>query len=126
MKSPLFIVIDLFCGFGGTTHGYTKAKLFEIAVALVIACVNHDWKAIQSHWKNHRKVEHFNEDITKLYGQVIVGVLLKSPEFVRLSRLVDLYRAFYPDAKLSYGLPWNVPTLVMPKADSHGMRTPEL
>ena len=100
MKSPLFIVIDLFCGFGGTTFGYTKAKLFEMAVALVIACVNHDWKAIKSHWRNHRHVQHFNEDITQLYGQVIEGFLFKSPEFLRLIRPVDLYRAFYPDAKI--------------------------
>jgi DNA (cytosine-5)-methyltransferase 1 len=100
MKSSFFIVIDFFCGFGGTTHGYTKAKLFEMAVALVIACVNHDWKAIKSHWRNHRQVQHFNEDITKLYGQVIGGFLFKSPEFLRLIRLVDLYRAFYPDAKI--------------------------
>jgi len=100
MKSPFFIVIDFFCGFGGTTHGYTIAELFEMAVALVIACVNHDWKAIKSHWRNHRNVHHFNEDITKLYGQVIDGILFKSPEFLRLIRMVDLYRAFYPDAKI--------------------------
>lgn len=100
MKSPFFIVIDFFCGFGGTTYGYSKARLFEMAVALVVACVNHDWKAIKSHWRNHRHVQHFNEDITTLYGKVIEGFLFKSPEFLRLIRLVDLYRAFYPDAKI--------------------------
>lgn len=71
-----------------------------MAVAIVIACVNHDWKAIESHHKNNPEVEHFNEDITKLYGRVIAGILFKSPEFVRLIRMVDIYRAFYPNAKI--------------------------
>jgi DNA (cytosine-5)-methyltransferase 1 len=95
-----FIVIDLFCGFGGTTHGYTAAKVQDRDTALVVACVNHDWKAIQSHWLNNPEVEHFNEDITKLYGQIVSGLLFRSSEFIRLKRLVDLYRAFYPNAKV--------------------------
>jgi len=98
--SPKFIVIDLFCGFGGTTLGYTLAAVRGKAAAIVAACVNHDHKAIKSHWMNHPEVEHFNEDITRLYGQVINGFLLMSSEFLRLKRLIDLYRAFYPNAKI--------------------------
>jgi DNA (cytosine-5)-methyltransferase 1 len=77
---PQFLVVDLFCGAGGTTTG------FELSgVAKVIACVNHDPIAIKSHWANHPEVEHFEEDIrvTDPYG--------------RLKRLVEIYRAFYPD-----------------------------
>ncbi len=114
---PKFIVVDLFCGAGGTTTGFAMAG----NIAEVIACINHDAKAIQSHWANHPEVVHFNEDITTMYGNVLKpmwqvgawprcvppvtpptfrGVLLKSPEMVRLKRLLDIYRACYPKAKV--------------------------
>lgn len=95
-----FIVIDLFCGAGGTTVGFEEAvsKLPGKVVAKVVACVNHDPLAIESHWKNHPDVEHFEEDITKLYGFYQAGILMKSPWFMRLVRLIDMYRAFYPEA----------------------------
>ena len=44
-----FIVVDLFCGAGGTTTGFDRAKIDGHPVALVIACVNHDPKALESH-----------------------------------------------------------------------------
>lgn len=97
---PKFIVIDLFCGAGGVTTGFVQAKENEELLAYVFACINHDAKAIKSHWINHPDVEHFNEDITKLYGTVFSGILFKSNEFERLIRLVDLYRSFYPNAKI--------------------------
>lgn len=102
-----FIFIDLFCGAGGTTIGVEKAEhSFEDKYAFlksigvktdkdttfkmckVVACVNHDPIAIQSHWANHSWVEHFEEDIRILdpYG--------------RLKRLIEMYRAFYPHAKI--------------------------
>jgi DNA (cytosine-5)-methyltransferase 1 len=90
---PEFIIIDLFCGAGGTTQGYVESEL-----AVIAACVNHDHKAIESHWRNHPDVEHFNEDITLMYGYARYGVFFKSPEMLRLMRLIDLYRAFYPNA----------------------------
>jgi DNA (cytosine-5)-methyltransferase 1 len=113
---PQFIVVDLFCGAGGTTTGFEMSG----GIAKVIACINHDHKAIESHWMNHPDVEHFNEDITTLYGDVFnlnrkksrrkrggyiplktfKGIFFESPELLRLKKLVDLYRAFYPKAKL--------------------------
>lgn len=81
---PLFIVVDLFCGAGGTTTGFTLA---ENGIAKVIACVNHDPKAIKSHWWNHSDVKHFNEDIRIL-------------DLTELVKLVEAYRIKYPDAKL--------------------------
>ena len=77
-----FLVIDLFCGFGGTTLGFINAMN-----AIVMACVNHDPNAIKSHWLNHPDVEHFEEDIRTL-------------NLTRLIRLVEIYRAFYPEAKV--------------------------
>jgi DNA (cytosine-5)-methyltransferase 1 len=97
-----FIVIDLFCGAGGTTTGFELADsgINEHKVAKVVACVNHDPVAIKSHWANHPEVEHFEEDITTLYGVVRTGILLRSAHFMRLIRLVDMYRAYYPNAKV--------------------------
>lgn len=43
-NDPEVIVIDLFCGLGGTTTGFTMTE-----IAYVIACINHDHKAITSH-----------------------------------------------------------------------------
>lgn len=56
-------VIDLFCGAGGTTTGIERAKMFGKKVAKVIACVNHDPVAIESHLQNHKGVLHCTEDI---------------------------------------------------------------
>ncbi|GHM98823.1 DNA methyltransferase [Cytophagales bacterium WSM2-2] len=85
-----YLIIDLFCGAGGTTLGFESAMSRDpkVKLAKVIACVNHDHLAIRSHWANHPDVEHFEEDIRHLdpYG--------------RLHRLVEIYRAFYPSAKL--------------------------
>ena len=62
-----FIVFDLFCGAGGTTTGFTKAKDKNgNPIAIIAACVNHDHKAIRSHWENHPEVYHFEEDIRTL------------------------------------------------------------
>lgn len=97
-----FIIVDLFCGAGGTTTGFEKASLTDpsIKIAKVVACVNHDPLAIKSHWENHQEIEHFEEDITLLYGFVKNGIHFRSPQILRLIRLIDLYRACYPNAKV--------------------------
>ena len=61
-----FVVIDLFCGAGGTSIGYETAEFEGESVAEVIACVNHDELAIKSHAANHPKCLHFIEDIRTL------------------------------------------------------------
>ena len=85
--TPIFLIVDLFCGFGGTTTGFAKATLNGNKIAKVIACVNHDPKAIQSHWLNHKDVIHFEEDIRTL-------------ELYPLTRIVNDWRTIYPEAKL--------------------------
>lgn len=112
---PLFLIVDLFCGAGGTTTGFVKAKIKpsdifktveefgqvagfddefarnnfnqKVRVAKVVACVNHDPIAIKSHWLNHPDVKHFEEDIRTL-------------DLTELVALVKHYRELYPDAKL--------------------------
>ena len=59
MTNPKIYWIDLFCGAGGTTTGIHLAN----ANATVLACVNHDAKAIASHKANHPDAVHFIEDI---------------------------------------------------------------
>jgi len=86
-QDPLFLVIDLFCGFGGTTTGFHLAKLDDRSLAQVIACVNHDPKAIKSHWLNNPRVKHFNEDMRTL-------------DLTELILLVCQYKARYPNAKI--------------------------
>lgn len=87
MKEPLFIIVDLFCGAGGTTTGFVQAQLEGNFIAKVIACVNHDPIAIKSHWANHPEVKHFEEDIRTL-------------DLTDLIKLVDKYRIIYPNAKV--------------------------
>ena len=87
MKQPLFIIIDLFCGFGGTTKGFVMARLMDQQIAKVVACINHDPKAIKSHWLDNPEVKHFKEDIRTL-------------DLTELKALVNFYRILYPDAKL--------------------------
>jgi len=87
MIDPLFIIVDLFCGFGGTTTGFVDAELNGNKLAKIIACVNHDPKAIKSHWLNHPDIKHYEEDIRTL-------------KLVGLVKLVKKYRKKYPHAKL--------------------------
>lgn len=58
--------IDLFCGAGGVTTGIESAVFDSRKCAEVIACVNHDPIAIESHAANHPKPFHFTEDIRTL------------------------------------------------------------
>lgn len=82
MINPTFIAVDLFCGAGGVTSGYV-----ESGVVKVIACVNHDHKAILSHKYNHPDVKHFEEDIKTMHVEDLVKV-------------VAYWRHIYPNAKL--------------------------
>ncbi len=86
-EDPAFLIVDLFCGAGGTTTGFELAEILGRKVAKVIACVNHDSKAIESHWFNHPWVLHFLEDIRTL-------------NLMPLIRIVNHYRQLYPNAVL--------------------------
>lgn len=88
MEDIRLLYIDLFCGAGGTSTGVEAARLDGRKCAKVIACVNHDPHAIESHAANHPDVLHFTEDIRTL----------------RLSPLVshtERMRGLYPKARLA-------------------------
>ncbi|AEV34186.1 site-specific DNA methylase [Owenweeksia hongkongensis DSM 17368] len=73
-------IIDLFCGAGGLTSGASKVDNVQ-----VIACVNHDAKAIESHKANHPEVVHFTEDV-------------RNPEMIHaLAKMVQHERELDPD-----------------------------
>jgi len=57
MKQQRIYWIDLFSGAGGTSTG------IHLANQDIIACVNHDAKAIASHKANYPKTLHFTEDV---------------------------------------------------------------
>ena len=83
-----FIYVDLFCGAGGTTTGVELAVDENgNQIAKVIACVDHDRNAINSHYLNHPHVKHFTEDIRAL-------------DLTNLKRAVDAARKKYPNAHL--------------------------
>lgn len=82
MKQLLYI--DLFCGAGGTSTGINSARLDDERCAEVIACVNHDAKAIASHASNHPNAMHFTEDIRTLELSPLISHLkqcrIKNPD----------------------------------------------
>lgn len=75
MKKLLYI--DLFCGAGGTSTGVNIACIDGYQCAEVIACVNHDAKAITSHAANHPNALHLTEDIRMLELSPLVQHLQK-------------------------------------------------
>lgn len=75
MKQLLYV--DLFCGAGGTSTGVNSARLNGQSCASVVACVNHDPKAIASHAANHPEALHFTEDIRTLDLSPLVAHLNK-------------------------------------------------
>lgn len=81
------LYIDLFCGAGGTSTGVESARLDGMQCAKVIACVNHDAKAIASHAANHPDALHFTEDIRTLQ----LSPLVAHAERMKMQ---------YPDAKV--------------------------
>jgi DNA (cytosine-5)-methyltransferase 1 len=82
MQAPTYLMIDLFCGAGGTTTGAEAS-----GVCKVIAAVNHDQLAIASHASNHEGAQHFTEDIRNLNTSELVAI-------------ADTWRKRYPRAEL--------------------------
>lgn len=77
MQLPLIEVIDFFCGAGGVTSGVEDAILNGLKCARVIACLNHDEKAIKAHNANHPHVIHYRENIRKFDPRVMAKLFSK-------------------------------------------------
>ena len=76
-KPLIFLCIDLFCGAGGITTGMENAMHLDKKCAEVVACINHDPFAIESHALNHGNVVHFREDIRNMDISKLVQVVLE-------------------------------------------------
>ena len=81
--------IDLFSGAGGTTSGIHLAGRGKDIKTKVVACVNHDAKAILSHLANHPDCIHFTEDIRDF--EVVK----------KLKKLVIQLRSQYPNCLIN-------------------------
>lgn len=83
------IIVDLFCGAGGVTFGAEMAvDKHGNRLAVVVAGVNHDPLAIESHRRNHPETVHFIEDVRdKLLPY-------------RILQIVRNARKLYPNAKI--------------------------
>jgi DNA (cytosine-5)-methyltransferase 1 len=76
MKDPVkLIVIDSFCGAGGVTEGFHRAKLNGEHCVEVIIGINHDKKAIESHKANHPNTHHFIEDFRELDPRKLLAIV---------------------------------------------------
>lgn len=84
-----FLIVDLFCGAGGVTEGFEQAQVPGVEFR-VLAGVNHDAKAIESHAANHPNTHHFTEDIRDMEVARKVAALLKNErsELQRIGRRV--------------------------------------
>ena len=87
-NDEVWIVVDLFCGAGGVTEGIENATHEGEKIAHVVACINHDPLAIQSHSNNHPDAVHFVEDVRKVNMR-------------NLASLIAGAKAKYPNAKLA-------------------------
>lgn len=74
-------LIDLFCGAGGVSTGFENAVYEGEKAIELLACVNHDAKAIASHKINHPNVIHYTEDVRKLK----LKDLMEKVRFIRAS-----------------------------------------
>lgn len=72
----IILIVDLFCGAGGVTEGFEQAQVEGVEFR-VLAGVNHDAKAIESHTANHPKTHHFIEDVRDFTVVKKMGRLLK-------------------------------------------------
>ncbi|WP_300685492.1 DNA cytosine methyltransferase [Chryseobacterium sp.] len=82
------IYVDLFCGAGGTSTGIETAQINGEKCAKVIACVNHDVNAIESHKENHPESMHFTEDIRTLELSPLINHVLKMKKQYPFAKLV--------------------------------------
>ncbi|MDR1222448.1 MAG: DNA cytosine methyltransferase [Tannerella sp.] len=84
----MFLYVDLFCGAGGTSTGVEKARLKNMKIAKVIACVNHDENAIASHAANHPGAKHYTEDVRTLDLTELVAHIALMRQIYRNAKIV--------------------------------------
>lgn len=81
------LVIDLFCGAGGTSEGIEQAKYFDKKNSVIIAGINHDKKAIFSQSVNHPLAYYTDEDI-------------RFANLIPICELVEILRKMFPQCPI--------------------------
>ena len=87
---PIFVIVDLFCGAGGSSTGAEKA-IEELGGIMELAAVNHWPIAVETHQLNHPTARHYVQDLDHADPEEIVpegsiDILLASPECRFFSR----------------------------------------
>ncbi|MGL3208713.1 DNA cytosine methyltransferase [Bradyrhizobium sp. BR 1433] len=77
------IVVDLFCGSGGSSEGAEEA-FDRLGLDMDLRCVNHWPVAIETHWQNHPSAIHYCQDVATVRPQKVVpegyvDLLMASP-----------------------------------------------
>ena len=83
-RSQKFVVVDLFCGAGGSTSGIAEA-CSELGIEYHLTAVNHWPQALESHRANHPNATHLctsvdNLDPRKVIPGGRIHLLWASPE----------------------------------------------
>ena len=78
------VVVDLFCGAGGSSTGAEQA-ITETGRKMELRAINHWPVAVQTHQRNHPKAQHYIQDLERADPEAIVpegyvDILLASPE----------------------------------------------
>ncbi len=81
------LVIDLFCGAGGTSEGIEQATYFDKKTSVIIAGINHDKKAIYSQSVNHPYAYYTDEDI-------------RFANLTPITELVEILRKLFPQCPI--------------------------
>ncbi len=84
-----FVVVDLFCGAGGSTSGIAEACA-ELGLDYDLICVNHWPTAIESHRANHPRATHLCTSVDNIDPRTVipsgrVHLLWASPECIYFS-----------------------------------------
>lgn len=84
------VVVDMFCGAGGTSTGVLEAAS-QLGVDMSLIAINHWDVAISTHSANHPKMKHYNSDLIYIDPHQAVPsgklkLLVASPECTHFSR----------------------------------------
>ena len=90
MTGQSYVVVDLFCGAGGSSTGAARA-VEELGGEMDLSAVNHWDKAIATHSANHPKATHILQDVARVDPRKAVpggrvDLLIASPECRYFSR----------------------------------------
>jgi len=84
------MIVDMFCGAGGTSTG-VRAAARKLGIDMDLIAINHWDVAISTHSTNHPEMRHYNSDLIAIDPHLAVPsghlkLLVASPECTHFSR----------------------------------------